>query len=227
MSVPDTRGASTAPSTPQPGEIRGIANEVLSADQSVAEWRQRAMSNGVEGLGKGEGTDRDMNAYWAERCGIRRPSIETRALGEDTSSGAGAGQAIVPQQWSTTFVDLLRSKLVLSKAGVSTLPMTTEQYHLPQWMADIPQPAWIVENAATSLDANPQLAPVLFNAAGAYIDVTLVSRQILEDTNQAGGLDGLLRDVISQKYARLIESVAFYGTAGKRGNPGLVTKSVW
>jgi HK97 family phage major capsid protein len=219
----ETRGGG-ASAARAPGEIQGQANELLRPDQSVSEWRSRAMENGVDGLGRRQGTDRDLNRYWAERIGIAPRSIETRALGEDTASGAGAAQAIVPQEWSTSFIDLLRSKLVLSAAGVSTMPMTTEKVNVPQWMADV-APAWLAEGGATSLDANPQFSTIQFNANGAYADVTLVSRQVLEDTNQSGGLAQLVQDVIAAKYARLIESVAFYGTASNAGNPGLVNES--
>lgn len=221
---PDTRGATGKRSAPAPGEIRGVANETLSPAQSIAEWRSRALSNGVEGLGKDQGTDRDMNRYWAERVGIRPATVETRAMGEDISSGAGAGQAIVPQEWSASFIDLLRAKLVLSDAGITTLPMQSEVYNYPQWMADV-APAWIAENAAVTLDANPQFSTVQFNAKGAYLDITLVSRQILEDTYQQNGLAGLLRETIAAKYARLVEQVAFYGTASNVGNPGLLNES--
>jgi HK97 family phage major capsid protein len=222
--APDTRGVKTGRTTPQPGEIRGVANEVLSPGQSVSEWRRKALANGANADVRNDGTDRDLNAYWAERCGLKAPSIESRALGEDTTSGAGAGQAIVPQEWSTGFIDLLRAKLVLSQAGMSTMPMATEVYNYPQWTADV-APSWIAENAAVSLDANPSFSTVQFTAKGSYIDTTLVSRMILDDTNQQGGLDGLLREVIAAKYARLVESVAFYGTASNAGNPGLVNES--
>lgn len=205
-------------------EVRGVRNEVLSPDQSVSEWRSRAIQNGMEGLGRNQGTDRDLNAYWAERAGLRRPTIESRALGEDTTSGSGAGSAVVPQQWSTDFIDLLRSKLVLSRAGVSTMPMATEVYNYPQWVSDV-APTWLTEGSSISLDGNPQFSTLQFNAKGAYHDQTLVSREILDDAQQQGGLDGLLREVIAAKYARLVEQVAFYGTASNSGNPGLLNES--
>lgn len=220
---PDHRGVKTGKSEPRAGEIQGRPNELLSPSQSLSEWRRRAVENKVPGI-LSDGTDRDLNRYWAERCGLVMPTMESRVLGEDTSSGAGAGQAIVPQEWSTSFIDLLRAKLVLSDAGITTMPMHTEIFNYPQWLSDT-APTWIAENAAVSLDGNPQFSSLQFNAKGAYLDVTLVSREILEDTNQAGGLDGLLREVIAAKYARLVESVAFYGTASNVGNPGLLNES--
>jgi len=201
----------------------GRAGELLKPDQSVATWAQRAAANGVAGA-RNDGTDRDWDRYWAERMGLASPSIETRAIGEDTSSGAGAGQAIVPQQWSTSFIDLLRPNLIVTRAGAQVLPMMSEKYNLPQYLADV-APVWLAENASQSLDANPQFGTLLFNATGAYMDITTISRQIAEDTNQAGGLAGLIQQTMVQKYARLIDQVAFYGTAGNTGNPGLVNET--
>jgi HK97 family phage major capsid protein len=202
----------------------GHAGELLAPDQSMTTWTQRAAANGVDGVRRNEGTDRDWNRYWAERMGLASPSIETRALGEDTSSGAGAGQAIVPQVWSTSFIDLLRPNLLVTRAGANVLPMTTEIYNLPQYVADV-APVWLAENSSQSLDANPQFSTLQFNAKGAYMDITTISRQIAEDTNQDGGLSGLIQNTMVQKYARVLDQVAFYGTASNVGNPGLVNEA--
>src|SRR5579859_4594328 len=104
----------------------GRVGELLNPDQSVATWARRAAANGVPGA-RNDGTDRDWNRYWAERMGLASPSIETRAMGEDTASGAGAGQAVVPQQWSTSFIDLLRPNLIITRAGAQVLPMMSEK----------------------------------------------------------------------------------------------------
>jgi HK97 family phage major capsid protein len=199
-------------------QIEGRPFELLASDQSVSAWHSRAAANGVDGV-RNEGTDRDLNRYWAERLGLAPRSAETRALGEDT---AGSGQAIVPQVWSTSFIDVLRPNLVLSDAMI--MPMTSEQHTLPQYTADA-APVWVAENGAMSLDANPAFAPVAFNAKGAYMDITLMSRQVAEDTNQQGGLDNLITETLQRKYARLIESAAFFGTTGNVGNPGLVNET--
>ena len=203
--------------------VHGNPFELLGPDQSMEEWHGKALANGVPGV-RNDGTDRDMNRYWQERFGFAPRSIETRALGEDTSSAAGAGQAIVPQAWSTSFIDLARANLVAGPAGVTTMPMTTEKFNLPVWAADV-APVYLAENASNSLDATPLFNTVQFNAAGAYQDVTLVSRQIVDDTNQQGGLAGLMREVIARKYARLIDQVMFYGTGASPGNPGIVNES--
>jgi HK97 family phage major capsid protein len=211
--------------TPYRGDERteGKPNELLSPDQSFATWAKRAAENGVRGT-TASGTDRDVNRYWAERMGLSKPTMETRTLGEDTTSGSGAGQSIVPIEFSTTFIDIIRPKLILSQAGVQMMPMTTEHYNLPQYLSDV-APVYLAENTANSIDALPQFAPIAFLATGAYQDITLMSRQIAEDTNQEGGLAGLLQETIGQKYARLIDQTGLYGTSGNSGNPGLVNEA--
>src|SRR5258708_28290976 len=93
--------------------------EMLRPDQSFTAWAKR------RGIGAKQGTDRDINRYWAERAGLARPTIEssTRALGEDTPSGPGAAQAIVPQGWANSFIDLARPKLLMGRAGATFFPM--------------------------------------------------------------------------------------------------------
>jgi HK97 family phage major capsid protein len=203
-------------------EVRGARNELLGADQSATDWLHAARANGVQGL-RNDGTDRDMERYWQERFGFRPASVETRTvngLAEGITSGSGAGSAVVPAEWATSFVDLLRPQLVLSDASI--MMMTGAQETLPVYTADV-APVGMNENTSASLDANPSFSPLLFSTLGyAYTDITLVSRQIVEDTNQAGGLNALMQSVISQKYKRLVEQVAFYGDASAPQSPGLV-----
>jgi HK97 family phage major capsid protein len=130
----------------------------------------------------------------------------------------------VPQQWATGFVDIIRPMLVLHNAGVSTLPMEHELLTYPQFLSDI-APAYVSVNQSQAIDQNPQFAPIVFSARGAYTDITLISREVAEDTNQSGGLPSMLTGVIGQKYARLIDQVGIYGTAGNSGNPGLVNET--
>lgn len=201
----------------QDAQVLGVKNEILPPQMSVEAWsRKRSHGN--------TGTDRDLNRYIAERMGLVRPSIETRALGEDTTSGPGSGSAIVPQQWSTSFIDIIRPNLALTNCGISTLPMQTEQYTYPQYLNDV-APAWVAEGQQNNLDANPQFSGLILRAQGAYMDITLIAREVAEDTNQAGGLVRLLQGTIGQKYARLIDQVGIFGTQGNSGNPGIYNES--
>jgi HK97 family phage major capsid protein len=188
-------------------EVRGNAFEKLSPGQSVAEWHRKAVANGTI---RSNGTDRDIERYWSERLGFKAASVESRALGEGTTSGSGAAAAVVPDVWAADFIDLLRARLVLPDATI--MPMSSVRYHMPVFAADV-APAYVAENASVNLDGNPGFAPLIFDASGAYIDVTLMSRQVLEDSNQEGGLTGLIEGTIARKYARLIEQVALFGNA--------------
>lgn len=214
--VPQQGGVTRAPV----GEVRGVANEPIRKGQSVAEWFKRAAKNGAI---KHNGTDRDVERYWAERFGFERPSVESRALGEGTISGSGAGSAVVPDVWSASFIDLLRARLVLPDATI--VPMSSVRLHLPVFASDV-APAYVAENASMSLDGNPGFAPLVFDASGAYTDVTLLSRQVVEDAHQEGGLVSLVQETIAQKYARLIESVALFGNSSIASiAPGLAGES--
>jgi HK97 family phage major capsid protein len=189
------------------GELRGVAHEQIKAGQSVRDWFNKAAKSGEI---KHNGTDRDVEQYWQERMGFKSATAESRALGEGTTSGAGAGAAVVPDVWSAEFVDLLRANLVLSDATI--LPMSSVRYHLPVFASDV-APAYVAENASMSLDGNPGFAPLIFDASGAYQDVTLLSRQVVEDAASQGGLTELIQGTIAKKYARLIENVALFGNS--------------
>jgi HK97 family phage major capsid protein len=205
---------------PSAREVRGNAFEKLSAGQSVAEWHRKAVANGHI---RSNGTDRDIERYWQERFGFKAASVESRALGEGTSSGSGAAAAVVPDVWAADFIDLLRANLVLPDATI--MPMSSVRYHMPVFAADV-APAYVAENASTNLDGNPGFSPLIFDASGAYIDVTLMSRQVLEDASQSSGLTTLLEGTIARKYARLIENVALFGNAAVASLvPGLAGES--
>lgn len=218
----ETRGVS-APSSDRPEgytgdtEVRGQVGEILRSDQSVSAWLEKRRNGNVA-------HDVDWNAYWAQRMGLRKPGLEMRALGEDTSSGNGAGNAVVPVEYSTSFIDLLRPALVIGRAGCSVMPMEHEVFNYPQYVADV-SPTWLAEGTALTLDANPQFSTLQFNAQGAFTDLTLFSRQLAEDTNQSGGLSGLLQQTIGQKFGRVMDQAALYGVTGNSGNPGLVNES--
>ena len=205
------------------GATEGRTGEILAPSQSMSQW---LVKRGKTSTGRAVAHDIDRDAYWSQRLGMSPAGLEMRALGEDTSSGAGAGSAIVPEEWSSTFIDIIRPQLLISKSGASTMPMETEQFSLPQYVSDV-QPQWLAENAQMAADGNPQFAPLLFNSVGAVTDLTLFSRQLLEDTNQSGGLSALLEDTISKKYARVLDQIAIYGVTGApaNANPGLNAES--
>ena len=118
---PDTRGVrfgngaevrAGAPEYRDNASIEGRPNERLKPGQSMTEWVRRAAENGVttqrsDGMPvKVEHRDNAfLNEAFGQMLGFTKPGAELRALGEDTSSGSGAGQAIAPQSWTAHFID--------------------------------------------------------------------------------------------------------------------------
>jgi HK97 family phage major capsid protein len=224
--VAETRGVSRGEFGPIPGSkpVAGNAREFLRPAQSVREWCE---SRGiVRGDKRTAATDFDWDAYWGQRLGITRPGLESRTvygLGEDTSSGSGAGYSIVGELWGHELQDLIRAKLFLSFFDVTTVPMTSEVINVPVFEADV-APAFVAENTALSLDTTPNVGSLTLSATGAYADVTAASLAVIEDAVINGGVDAMIRNSIAQKYARLIETIAIYGQSGS-GTTGLQATS--
>jgi HK97 family phage major capsid protein len=199
-----------------PGEAR------LAPTDSLAAYARR---HNIGGVNTGP-QDFDYNAFWGARMGFCKANAETRVvgLGEDTTSGAGAANAVIATVWAHEVQDLIRADCFLFEAGATTFPMPSEIYNLPLFSADI-APSYVAEAASVSLDTTPSLGTLQFNASGAFVDITAASLNALEDAYNNGGLSALIQNSIAQKYARLIESVALYGQSGSAGNPGIVNES--
>jgi len=219
--IAETRGSDVVPGTVS---VRGNAREFLRPNQSVKDWCEaRGL---IQGDKRTAASDFDWDAYWGQRLGIVKPGAETRTvygLGEDTSSGSGAGQSIVGQLWGHELQDLIRAKLFLAKFNYTTVPMVGEILNVPVFEADV-APAFVSENTALSLDTTPNVGSLTLSATGAYADVTAASLAVIEDAVINGGVDAMIRNSIAQKYARLIETIALYGQSGS-GTTGLQATS--
>jgi HK97 family phage major capsid protein len=213
LSAIDTR----AEKSKKNDRIEGRPKEILSRGQSMQTWVKRAAENGLrmEGDRPIRAHDREqLNDYWGARMGLRS---ETRALGEDT---AGSGQAITPQSWTAQFIDFLYPATLVGRAGASMLALQTEIVNVPQLTGAV-QPAWLAENASSSIDATPAFSTLQFNSKGAFYDITVYSRQLAEDAYVQGGLPDLLAASAARNYAVGIDQAALYGVSGNSGNPGL------
>lgn len=200
--------------------VRGNAQEMLRPNQSFAEW---AESRGLaQGSKRTAATSFDWDAYWSQRLGFAKPGAESRVvgMGEDTTTGSGAGNAVVGQIWGHELQDLIRAKLWLSRFNVTTVPMTGEVLNVPVFQSDV-QPAFITESNALALDITPSVGTLTLSATGSFADVTAASLNVIEDAVINGGIDAMIRNSIAQKYARIIQQIALYGQAGS-GTTGLV-----
>lgn len=207
--------------------IEGRANEPVPAGH-MRTWYERASRNGVkvitdEGqidIGR-QGHDRDLNRYWAERMGLAGPSIETRALLEDT---AGSAQAITPQAWQADYVDVLLPNTFLGKVGANVVPMSQETVHVPVFSSTV-SPSWIAEAGSISLDANPAFSDLPLFATGGFKDITLYSIEAAQDAYVKGNLSGMLAQAMAAKMAVVLDTSAILGVTSNTGIPGLNNES--
>lgn len=118
---------------------------------------------------------------------------------------AGAGGALLPTSLSAQVIDLARDKAQVIAAGARVVPMSDRNVDMPAWLAD-PTVDWRNENAAIG-QSDGTVGLVSFRArtlAGA----TLLSREIIEDSN----LSGLLEAAYAKAVALAFDQAALVGT---------------
>lgn len=225
----ETRGVSLGREMP---EVDGRVNEAVRPGQ-IRRWYDRAVENdvtitaGTRESGytprslRAQGTDRDLNRYWAERMGIATQTIESRALLEDTS---GSALAITPQSWVADYVDVLLPNTILGKVGAQVVPMATEYVNVPVFTSTV-SPSWIAEGGSISLDGNPAFSPLQLIAMGGFKDTTLFSLEAAQDAYIRGDLPGMLAQAVAKKMAVVLDTSMLLGVSGNSGIPGLVNES--
>lgn len=214
-------------------ELRNILREMpanstgaMVAAEALAERASSPKDIETRGSDIDESAGRREN-YWRAKFGAAGFSVgayDTRALGEDVTSGAGAASAVVPTVVSSSVIDLLRPATILDKIGATFFDMQSEFVNVPVWTADV-APAYVAEGASVSLDANPGFSALAFSAKGLYSDITLISTNAIEDAVTSGGLAAYVEAAIAKKYARLLDTTFLTGTSGNAGNPGIYNES--
>lgn len=214
-------------------ELRSIIREMPAnstgakvAAEALAERASQPKTIETRGSDIDESAGRREN-YWRAKFGAAGFSVgayDTRALGEDVTSGAGAASAVVPTVVSSSVIDLLRPATILDKIGATFFDMESEFQNVPVWTADV-APSYVAENASVSLDGNPGFSSLQFSAAGLYSDITLISTNAIEDAVTSGGLAAYVEAAVAKKYARLMDTTFLTGTSGNAGNPGIYNES--
>jgi len=218
------------------GKKRVTGNErTLTPRQSFRDYAEaRGMYDGFdcqdfdwESYWLGKMSQRGIDIGQTRRTDIPELRYEKRAvtgMGEDLTSGAGAGSAVVAQIWAHNVIDIIRQKTFGDRLNVTTVPLSSEIYNLPTLQNEI-APVYISEQSGLGLDVGQQLGTIQFKAARAFADPVAASKNIIEDAVNSGGINGLIQHSIAMKYARLIDQVAIYGQTGSPGNPGLLNES--
>jgi HK97 family phage major capsid protein len=229
--VAETRGVCDD-SRRTPGSVEGRTNEPIKPGQ-MREWYNKAVQNNVSmTVGsrtsgetprtlRSQGTDRDLNRYFAEAIGFAKPTVESRALLEDTS---GSSLAITPQSWVADYVDVLLPNTILGRVGAQVVPMSTEYVNVPVFTSTV-SPQWVAEAGSISLDANPAFSQLQLIAMGGFKDTTLVSIEAAQDAYIQGGLPDMLAQAVAKKMAVVLDTSMLLGVSSNTGIPGLVNES--
>lgn len=227
----DTRGVT-------PGNKRGKRNIEGGAGEQIrsgqfGSWLKRARENdvhitaGTKESGyhdvslRNQGTDRDLNRWWGERLGFAKPTMESRALLEDT---VGSLQAATPQEWNANYIDVLLPQTVLGRVGAVSVPMAQETMNIPVFSSTV-SPAWIAEAGSISIDANPAFSVLPLFATAGFKDITLFSVEAAQDAYLKGDLDGMLARAVANKMKVVLDTSMLLGVAGNTGIPGLNAES--
>ena len=220
--APDVRGG-TGPAERRPGEIQGSPVEEIRGGQGFTEYVRRAAENGVSVQSHPGATPRRMewrdreylNEYAGALLGFnKKSSVATRAaLGEDTSSGSGAAQAIAPQAWTAQIIEYLLPNSVSAQLGVSFFNQPTELYNLPV-ASGIPSPTWIAENGAVSLDGNSKFSTLQMSAQGGFKSEVAYSVELAQDAYISGGLSDYLSAQIARQMALTLDTAMLIGISG-------------
>ena len=138
---------------------------------------------------------------------------ERRALTEGTDS---AGGFTVPDILSAEWIDLMRARTAVIRAGARTVLLTSDTTHVAKVASD-PVPAWRNEGASVA-ESDPTFARVTFTPQSMAVQVK-VSRELLEDSLN---IETALPDILAAAMAVELDRVAMFGTGTAPEPEGIV-----
>jgi HK97 family phage major capsid protein len=168
----------------------------LKHNQSVAALEKKdgptpSMGRFLRGIVCG-GSAPDANELADERKALN--------IGSDPSGGYTVA-GILASQW----IDLLRARMVLSQAGVTTIPMDSKQLTLARVTAD-PSVQWHGENAALTA-GDPTFGSVQLDAK----TITCITKLSLELSQDSANIEQILESTITSAIAQAIDSCGLVG----------------
>jgi HK97 family phage major capsid protein len=131
--------------------------------------------------------------------------LERRVMNE---ASIGAGGALVPSPLSAVILDAMRVRSAAFRAGVRTIPMTSQSLRLAR-VGDLPTGAWRAE-LAPIVEDDLALSGIDL-VAKSWAVIVRVSRELLED---ATNLDATLRDALGASAAIGLDEAILFGTGG-------------
>lgn len=174
------------------GEIRVLAPEDKLAGVATrpeeSEYRGMSLGKYVRGLATGEWGGAD---------------LERRAMSIGSLAGGGH---LVPEPLSAEIIDLARARSRIFQAGARTIPMTASTLKIGKLVKD-PEAGWRAENTNVPFDS-AALGAVEFRAR----TLAVIVRASVELWEDAGNLDQLLRNSLSQSLANELDRVGLSGS---------------
>jgi HK97 family phage major capsid protein len=132
-----------------------------------------------------------------------RNEQEVRALSEGVDS---AGGFTVPTPLAHGFIDIMRAKTVVSRAGASTVPMDSETLAMARLVSD-PEIEWRGENAPI-VEGDPTFDRVTFTAR-TLAGMLRLSRELVEDSINVGAM---IQNALAQSAANKLDEAALWGS---------------
>ncbi|MER6343689.1 phage major capsid protein [Streptomyces sp. NPDC001595] len=142
---------------------------------------------------------------------------ERKAMSEGTLT---AGGHTVPTPLASSFIDLVRNKMVVAQAGATFVPMTTQTLKVPRLTGE-GTPGWRNENALIT-DVDLTFDAVTFTARSLARLVKL-SRELFEDSSPAAG--DIIAHSFAQQLALELDRVALRGTGTAPEPRGVLNQS--
>jgi HK97 family phage major capsid protein len=178
---------------------------VLGRDDSMAALDQKSVpSSGLPSVGRVlRGIVLGSRAHDAAELEEERKSL---SIGSNTGGGFTIAGAL-----SSQWIDLLRSRLVLNAAGVTTVPMDNNSLTLAKLTGD-PTVSWHGENAPIT-DSDLTLGAVSLTAKTA----TCLVKLSLELSQDSANIEQILQSSITQAMAHAIDEAGLIGVTTNAG----------
>jgi HK97 family phage major capsid protein len=174
----------------------------------------------------------DRNAFWLQLLTGQKEGREYRALAEGAQSATiTGGGVVVPIEFSADVLSLLRANLVFTSPGADgaingpqVVDMHGQVEYIPTWTSDgAGTTSYIAENA-TMTPGTASLGTAK-TTAWTMANISLASRQMVEDAQVSGGLAHLIEGNLAAAMARGMDSSALYGTG--TGQPAGIFSSAY
>jgi len=149
--------------------------------------------------------------------GERAPDDVRQAVKALATAPDGAGGYTVPKPLAGSFIDLLRAELVLSRAGVTTVPMESKTLTIAKVVSD-PYVSWKAENAA--INGNDPTFDAVELEAKTLVGLVKFSLELAQDSSN---IQSILERCVTQAAAHAIDHAGLLGTVAEGGPLGVMT----